>query len=124
MDSVGGWVFHLYKFPGPGGDVIRSLYWVSSVSVQVYCEPLARVPVTTTPAPAQLFEYLTGAPTPRGKPLQRTSGIPMELRDGSCLLVFAFLFCFLLSALGPLSAFCFLRWLLGLLLGILKTKRA
>jgi hypothetical protein len=31
--------------------------------VQVYCELLARVPVTATPAP--LFEYLT----PRGKAL-------------------------------------------------------
>ena len=41
----------------------RSLHWVSSVSVQVYCELLARVPVTTTPAP--LIEYLT----PRGKAL-------------------------------------------------------
>ena len=51
----------MYKFPGtqPGRRRYRSqwsLYWVSSVSMQVYCELLARVPVTTTPAP--LFEYL------------------------------------------------------------------
>ena len=51
------------QVPVHGWRRYRSLHWVSSVSVQVYCELLARVPVTTTPAP--LFEYLT----PRGKAL-------------------------------------------------------
>ena len=61
------------QVPVHGWRRYRSLHWVSSVSVQVYCELLARVPVTTTPAP--LFEYLT----PRGKALQRTFGILIEL---------------------------------------------
>ena len=59
-----GWVgVPFVQVPVHGWRRYRSLHWVSSVSVQVYCELLARVPVTTTPAP--LFEYLT----PRGKAL-------------------------------------------------------
>ena len=74
MDSVGGWVgVPFVQVRVHGWRRYRSLHWVSSVSVQVYCELLARVPVTTTPAP--LFEYLT----PRGKALLRTFGILIEL---------------------------------------------
>ena len=35
------------QVPVHGWRRYRSLHWVSSVSVQVYCELLARVPVTT-----------------------------------------------------------------------------
>ena len=59
-----GWVgVPFVQVPVHGWRRYKSLHWASSVSVQVYCELLARVPVTTTPAP--LFEYLT----PRGKAL-------------------------------------------------------
>ena len=62
--GLSGWVgVPFVQVPVHGWRRYRSLHWVSSVSVQVYCELLARVPVTTTPAP--LFEYLT----PRGKAL-------------------------------------------------------
>ena len=62
--GLSGWVgFPFVQVPVHGWRRYRSLHWVSSVSVQVYCELLARVPVTTTLAP--LFEYLT----PRGKAL-------------------------------------------------------
>ena len=64
LSGFSGWVgVPFVKVPVHGWRRYRSLHWVSSVSVQVYCELLARVPVTTTPAP--LIEYLT----PRGKAL-------------------------------------------------------
>ena len=62
-NSGARWSPSRIQVPVHGWRRYRSLHWVSSVSVQVYCELLARVPVTTTPAP--LFEYLT----PRGKAL-------------------------------------------------------
>ena len=47
-----GWVgVPFVQVPVHGWRRYRSLHWVSSVSVQVYCELLARAPVTTTPAP-------------------------------------------------------------------------
>ena len=58
LSGLSGWVdVPFVQVPVHGWRRYRSLYWASLVSVQVYCELLARVPVTTAPAP--LFEYLT-----------------------------------------------------------------
>ena len=58
LSGLSGWVgVPFVQVPELGWRRYRSLHWVSSVSVQVYCELLARVPVTNTPAP--LIEYLT-----------------------------------------------------------------
>ena len=65
------------QVPVNGWRRYRSLHWVSSVSVQVYCELLARVPVTTTPAP--LFEYLT----PLGE--EKHSNVLLEFSSSSWL---------------------------------------